>query len=155
MMPVGTAGMNDIPAHLVGKASALANTIRNIFGSVSVTLVATIISTRMNLNYAILADQITPFNQTAVDTVNSLQRLYMSSGLVSADAQVSALSTITGLVVKQAYLDAIDYAAAFTAIAVVIAVLLVLMMRTTGKYENLGNEENRHEAKQQLAIVLD
>ncbi len=155
MMPVGTAGMNDVPAHLIGKASALANTIRNIIGSVSVTLVAIMISTRMNLNYAILAEQINPFNQTAVDVVNLLQRLYMSSGLVSPEAQTSALSTLTGLVQKQAYLDAIDYTVAFTVITVVIAVLLVLMMRTTGKYKNPGNEENRHETKQQPATVLD
>jgi len=155
MMPVNTAGMNDVPAHLIGKASALANTIKNILSSVSVTLVATMISTRTNLYYGKLAEQVNPFNPVAVDALSTLQRLYMSSGLVVSEAQSSTMLTLTGLIQKQAYLDAIDYAVAFTAIAVALALLMTLIMRTAQINENTGNEETRHETKQQPATVLD
>lgn len=155
MMPVGTAGMNDVPPNLIGKASALGNTIRNVLGSVSVTLVATLISTRMNFNYARLAEQVNPFNQTAVDVVKQLQDMNMASGLVPAEAQVSALTTITGLIQKQAYLDAINYATAFTAITVVVAVLLVFMMRTAKIHKSPKHEEVKYEKGPQLATALD
>lgn len=155
MMPVRTAGMNDVPPNLLGKASALTNTFSNILSSMSVTLVATLISTGMNSNYAKLAEQVTPFNQTAVDAITQLQGLYIASGLVPSDAQVSAFSTVTGLIQKQAYLDAINYASAFTAMAVVIAVLLIFMMQTPKRHKALGKKEVTYEQKPQLSTVLD
>jgi EmrB/QacA subfamily drug resistance transporter len=155
MMPVRTAGMNDVPANMIGKASALTTTVSNIFSSMSVTLVATLISTGMNSNYAKLAEQVTPFNQTAVDVTKQLQGLYMASGLTQADAQASALSTITGVIQQQAYLDAINYATAFTAIAVLIAVLLVFMMRTPKRHKAPKNKEVMYDKEPQLSTVLD
>jgi len=155
MMTVTTAGMNDVPVNLVGRASALSNTIKNILSSVSVTLVATIISTRTNLNYAKLAEQVNSFSQTAVDTVSSLQRLYMSTGLDASEALASTISMLTGLIQKQAYMDAINYATAFTAIAVVISILLVLVMRTPQKILNFSNEEVGNEGKQHFATAID
>ncbi|MDK2800835.1 MAG: hypothetical protein PWQ70_2454 [Clostridiales bacterium] len=69
MMPISTAGMNSVPSHLVGKASALSNTIRQIAGSISVTIMTTIIQSNLNMNYAHMSEQITPFNQMAVNTI--------------------------------------------------------------------------------------
>nr|WP_315023392.1 DHA2 family efflux MFS transporter permease subunit [uncultured Aminipila sp.] len=135
MMPISAVGMNAVPLHLTGKASALTNTLRNIFSSISVTIVATLMTTKMNNNYSRLAEDVTLSNQAVADTIKQVQGIYMSSGMTSADAQVSAVSAIAGIIQKQAYLDAINYTIAFTAVTVVVAIALVFMMKAQDQKE--------------------
>ena len=154
MMPISAAGMNAIPIHLTARASALTNTFRNIFSSISVTVVATIMTSRTTINFSHLSEQVTLSNPTAVDSIKQLQAVYTTTGMTSIEAQANALSTIAGVLQKQAYLDAINYAIGFTAIAVVIAVVLVLMMRTTTK-EIFKVEGNKGVKNEQLGTIMD
>lgn len=133
MMPVNTAGMNDVPRHLFGKATALSTTVRSILNALAITLMTTMISTRSSENYARLTEQITPFNHTANSLIKGLQGIYMKNGLSQADAQGSAMSTLGKMIYGQAYLDAMNYAIATTVFAVVAAVILVLMMKNRKK----------------------
>lgn len=135
MMPISTVGMNAVPLKLTGRASALTNTLRNIFSSISVTIVATLMTTKMNNNYSRLAEDVTLSNQAVTDTIKQIQGAYMSSGMTSADAQVSAVTAIAGVIQKQAYLDAINYTIAFTAVTVVVAIALVFMMKAQKQKE--------------------
>lgn len=154
MMPISAVGMNAIPLHLTARASALTNTFRNIFSSISVTVVATIMTSRTTINFSHLSEQVTLSNPTAVDSIKQLQAVYTTTGMTSTEAQANALSTIAGVLQKQAYLDAINYAIGFTAIAVVIAVVLVLMMRTTTK-EIFKVEGNKGVKNEQLGTIMD
>lgn len=135
MMPISTVGMNAVPLKLTGRASALTNTLRNIFSSISVTIVATLMTTKMNNNYSRLAEDVTLSNQAITDTIKQIQGIYMSSGMNSADAQGSAVTAIAGVIQKQAYLDAINYTIAFTAVTVIIAIALVFMMKAQKQKE--------------------
>lgn len=133
MMPVNTAGMNAVPFHLVGKASALANTVRQVMASLSVTIMTTIIQDKYNINYARLAEQITSFNQSAADILKQLQGLYTQNGLSSANASGSALSTLALLIQREANIQAMNYAVAVTSVVVIVAIFLVLIMKETKK----------------------
>lgn len=134
MMPVTTAGMNAIvDPKLAGKASALNNTIKQIAGSLSITITTTVIQGRVNLNYNRLSDQVTSFNLAASEAANKIQALYMQDGYSQGDATGGTITAITQLVYKQAYLDAIDYTLAVTAVAAVIAIVFVLLMRSKNR----------------------
>ncbi|QAT43379.1 DHA2 family efflux MFS transporter permease subunit [Aminipila luticellarii] len=135
MMPINTVGMNAVPLHLTGRASALTNTVKNIFSSISVTIVATLMTTATNNNYARLSEDMTLSNQAVADTIKQMQGLYMTSGMSSADAQASAMSSIAGLLQKQAYLDAVNYTIAFTVIAILITIFLAFMMKARKQKE--------------------
>lgn len=160
MMPVNTAAMNAVPRHLFGKATALSTTVRSIFQALAITFMTTMISNRTNYNYARLAEQITPFNQTSNDLVKVLQGVFMKSGLSQGSAQGSSFSTLGKLVYLQAYLDAINYAIAITVLAVFVAIMLVLMMsdkKTTVKKEfdvSLG-EKGSHESEAGVAAFME
>jgi EmrB/QacA subfamily drug resistance transporter len=160
MMPISTVGMNAVPFHLVGKASALSNTVRQVMASLSVTIMTTLIQNKLTENYARLSEQITPFNQTASDLLRQLQGVYLQNGLSSADAQTSALSTLTGLVQRQAYIDAMDYAIAVTTVLVAIAVLLVLLMKgkkksDAGPARKSKAKEAEYESESGFAAIVD
>ena len=131
MMPVTTAGMNAVvDPKLAGKASALNNTIKQIAGSLGITITTTVIQGRVNLNYSRLSDQVTSFNLVASETANKIQALYMQGGYSQSDATGVTITAITQVVYKQAYIDAIGYALAVTTVAAGMGLILVLFLKS-------------------------
>lgn len=112
MMPINTAGMNAVPPNLVTRASALSNTIRQISGALSITIMTTLIQNKLNFGYAYKAEQITAFNN-----------------LVSTEN----LGSVMGLIQRDAYLEAMRYAIDVSILAVVISAVMVLFMRDRRK----------------------
>lgn len=112
MMPINTAGMNAVPPNLVTRASALSNTIRQISGALSITIMTTLIQNKLNFGYAYKAEQITAFNN-----------------LVSSEN----LSSVMGIIQRDAYLEAMRYAIDVSILAVVISSVMVLFMRDRRK----------------------
>lgn len=108
MMPISTAGMNAVPTEMVTRASALSNTIRQIAGALSITIMTTLIQNELNFGYAYKAEQISPFNS-----------------LVSMDN----LSSIMGIVQRDAYLEAMRYAIEVSILAVVISGAMIFLMK--------------------------
>lgn len=130
MMPVTTAGMNAVTdPKLAGKASALNNTIKQIAGSLGITMTTTVIQGRVDLNYSRLSDQATSFNLVANEAINKVQTVYMQGGYSQGDASGVTINTITQLVYKQAYIDAIGYSLAVSAVAAGMALILVRFMK--------------------------
>lgn len=129
MMPINTLGINGIPNQLISKASALSNTIRQVAASLSVTIMTTLIQDQLNVKYAEYAGQFTAFNHPSTYLLSALKSLYMQSGLPQMEAQSAAVSSIAGLVQRQAYIDGMDYAIAVTSVMVIVSIALVLMMR--------------------------
>ena len=161
MMPVNTQGMNAVPRHLFGKATALTTTVRSIMGAVAITFMTTIISNKSSYNYARLSEQITPFNHTSSTIAKALQGVFMQSGLPQGNALGSAYSTLGKMIYGQAYLDAMSYAIAVTVPAVFVAIIMVLFMsskKTTKKNESdkrLGKEKVLHESEAGVAGFME
>lgn len=132
-MPITTAGMNAVTdPKLAGKASAINNTIKQIAGSLGVTIMTLAIQGKSNFNYARLSEQVTSFNGVASDAISKMQNLYMmQGGLSQGDSMGTAIGTITKMVSGQARIDAMGYA--FGVAAVVGAVALILVFFVAGK----------------------
>ncbi|MEN6328567.1 MAG: DHA2 family efflux MFS transporter permease subunit [Syntrophomonas sp.] len=129
VMPVATAGMNAIPTILAGKASTINNIIKQLAGSLGVTILTTLLQARLNLNYSRLSEQITAFNPVATGWIGKYQGLLMQNGYIKNDAHALGLYNACVLVQKQAYVDAIDYAMMVTAWGVLLAMALVFFIR--------------------------
>lgn len=136
MMPITTAGMNAVvDPNLAGKASALNNTVKQIAGSLGITITTTLIQGRVDFNYRKLSDQVTSFNLVASETTNKMQALFMQGGYSQGDANGGTIATITQLVYKQAYIDAIGYVLAITTVAACGALILVRFMKSKKNYK--------------------
>jgi hypothetical protein len=147
--------MNAVPQDKVGRASALTNTLRNIFTAISMAFISTIVSSNTNFNYARLAEQINPSNQIAVDTVKQLSSLFVKSGMTPADAQAYAYSSIAGLIQKQAYLDALNLANEVMIIAAIIAIPIALILRTPKNDKTRKRKGVNQEKRQDLGTVAE
>ncbi|WP_088188435.1 DHA2 family efflux MFS transporter permease subunit [Desulfosporosinus sp. FKA] len=160
MMPVNTAAMNAVPRHLYGKATALSTTIRSILQAVAITFMTTIISGSTNVNYARLAEQITPFNRTASSVITMLKGVYWSYGLPQVDALKNAYATLGQVIYGQAYLDAMNHAIALTVPIVFVAIVLVLMMSPKKAAEQKkgptqDGEKVAHEPETGVAAIME
>lgn len=153
MMPISTTGMNCVPTPLVGKASALSNTIRQIAGSLSITIVSTIMQGRTDYNYSKLSEQINVYNKTSNDTISLLTGAYMHAGQSRAMAQGSALSTLTKMIQGQATVDAMAYSVAVTAVIVFAAMILALFMRTKKAPKKLNKEGEQNGSSGEVVML--
>jgi len=108
MMPSTTAGMNAIPAQLVGRASALSNVIRQVAGSLGITLLATYMQNSQVEIFARISEQINWFNPNSLYLVRTLQGWFTQVGLSPTESQGISTVTLYGIVQKQATMLAID-----------------------------------------------
>ncbi|MBC2581962.1 DHA2 family efflux MFS transporter permease subunit [Clostridium sp. DJ247] len=153
MMPISTMGMNVVPPNLVGKASALSNTIRQIAGSLSITIMSTIIQGKTNYNYLKLAEQINVYNSTSNNTISILTKSYIHAGLSQATAKGAALSRLVQMVQGQAALDAMGYSVAVTAAIVVVTIVLTLLMSNKKKTEKQHKEGEKNNNEGSVVLI--
>lgn len=57
MMPVMTAGLNQLPKEMNSHGTAMANTLRQISGSIGISLITTAYTNRTTFHYSVIADQ--------------------------------------------------------------------------------------------------
>lgn len=135
MMPSSTDGMNNVPKHLVSRASALNNTIRQVTGSLSVTILTTLLQHRQTLNYYRLAEKINSFNQSSLDLMNSLKGYLMQTGLSQGIAQSGAQTIVYGQVQKMAFLYGMNDTLLFTVFVAALVIPLGMLI----KRKRIGN----------------
>ncbi|MDI6711185.1 MAG: DHA2 family efflux MFS transporter permease subunit [Bacillota bacterium] len=93
MMPISTAGMNTVPKALVGQASALTNTVRQIAASFGIAYMTHVLVTRQAFHAERLAEAVAVGTPSAA-AVQQLGALGGGPGV--------ALSAVDGLVQRQA-----------------------------------------------------
>lgn len=128
MLPLTTLGMNVLPQSLVTQGSTLQNTIKQIAGSISITVMTLSLTTRSNINYSRLSEQITPFSMGAMGFLNTLQSNFIENGISSVQAQNQASSIFIELLKKQAATDAFDYILILCAIFILVALIATLLI---------------------------
>lgn len=151
MMPISTVGMNVIPPAMVGKASALSNTIRQVSSSLSVTIMSVLIQGRTNYNYAKLAEQINIYNKSAMSTINKLTALFTHAGLSKAAASASSAAQLVGMIQVQATVDAMGYSVAVTAVSIFAAIALTFLIRS--KKTRKKNKETEQDTTGGLIVT--
>jgi len=134
-MPITTAGMNAVKRELVAGASALNNTIRQVAGSLSVTIMSTLMQVKTDDSYARLTEQINVYNKASNDLLSTLTNLFMHSGMSQDMAKVSALSRLTQMIQGQATIDGMAYAVSGTVIAIAVALISTFFMRSKNNCE--------------------
>lgn len=128
-MPISNIGMNVVPKNLVGKASALSSTIRQIVGSLSVAIMSTLIQSKSDYNYGKLAEQITAYNSVSNDMIKKLTALYVHSGQSLVNAKISAVSYLSKIIRIQSGVDAMQYCVNVTAVIVLFAIGMTFFIK--------------------------
>ena len=132
MMPVQTAGMNAIPPALIGRASALNNTIRQVNGSLGIAVLTTILSHRQTFHAARLNEIINPNSPLAAQTQAMLQGVLAQAGLNPLQAKMAVMAQIFGQIMKQSMASALDDTFLVAGLICLVGVPLSLLIRKTG-----------------------
>ncbi|SFI72353.1 DHA2 family efflux MFS transporter permease subunit [Thermoflavimicrobium dichotomicum] len=103
MMSVMTAGLNQLPGNMNSHGTAMSNTVRQIAGSIGISVFTTIFSIRTNFHMSKLSEGMNimdpAFSQTFHSTANQLAN---TSGMPFEQAK----ETLSGLLYGQAYQQA-------------------------------------------------
>lgn len=135
MMPVTTAGMNEVPIEKVGQATAITNTTRQVSASFGVAWLANLLSSRTKFHASILKDQFNVFSHKANESLTYMQHMFMGSGMTAAQAKGTALYLIWGQIQKTATVKGIDDVFWATTWLIIAGVVLGFFLRSGRRKE--------------------
>lgn len=99
--------MNTVPPHLIGRASALSNVIRQVAASFGVAMFATIMQSRQIFHFSNLAQTVSISSTDYALIQGHMQQIGVLMGLVPGQSQLLGLSYIAKLVATRSMVNAI------------------------------------------------
>lgn len=128
-VPLTTATHDPIPKEQMGNATSIFNVMRNIGGSIGISMVATIYARTTQKNTNILGGFINQFSQSSWTMMSGAKGMFMSKGMDAATAQKQAYAVMFGLVQRQAAMLAFIHCFRFLAILFICCVPLIYLMQ--------------------------
>jgi DHA2 family multidrug resistance protein len=133
-VPLSTTAMAGLPNEEIGNASGLYNLMRNIGGSVGISIVNTIVARHEQLHRNELVHSIAPTSVAFEAHVTSLRHYLESQGVPAGDALQKAYGLVNAQLLQQsrlwAYVDDFRYMALVCFLCIPIVFLL---KKTVGK----------------------
>jgi DHA2 family multidrug resistance protein len=128
-IPINTTALAAMPMAKNNNASAIINMVRNIGGSVGISLATTLIARREQYHQSVLVEHATSLSSQYNRGVRALQQTYLAYSSSSVDALHQAQAQIYATVQRQAAF--LSFNDAFWVMAIVLAAMvpLVLLMR--------------------------
>ncbi len=91
MMPLSTAGMNDVPQNLISRATALQNTMRNVAGSIGTAFLSTTMQSGENQHFITYTNQLSPTNLQLIHATNQMPSVF---GITNSQAFTQLISML-------------------------------------------------------------
>jgi DHA2 family multidrug resistance protein len=124
-IPINTVAYLGMPPEKSNNASAIINMMRNIGGSVGISVAATLLARRQQYHQNVLVAHVTPYSSGYNAVVTGLQRSYLAGSASAADALHQAQATIYAMVQQQAAM--LSYIDSFWMFGVIFLALLPLV----------------------------
>jgi DHA2 family multidrug resistance protein len=113
-VPLSTTTLGDLPAPSIGNGSGLFNLLRNVGGSVGISIVTTLLARRHQLHQTELSQHLAPTLPSVQQALNSFTET-LSSQFSPADAHTKAYGMLQNVLQQQAslwsYVDVFRYMA--------------------------------------------
>jgi MFS family permease len=108
MMPATAVSMDAIPRHLIPRATALQNVLRQLFAAFGTGMFATVLTFRENLHQTRLMQDVTLTNIAAVRVLTATQAAMLERGMTEAGAYMNGLNTLMKQVTQTAKVQSFD-----------------------------------------------
>ena len=115
-VPISTIAYSTLPKEQNGDASALFVMVRNIAGSIGISLVAAAVTERTQVRRAYLSEHLTPLSQAYDDKLAQLSHTLQSLGVPTGDAHGRAMGLLNITLEHQA--NILAYTDVFTMVAI-------------------------------------
>ncbi|HWP97242.1 MAG TPA: DHA2 family efflux MFS transporter permease subunit [Syntrophomonadaceae bacterium] len=146
--PLMTVGMNTIPKHMTSQGSALSNLFRQIAASIGIPILVSVMSTRQVYHTAWLADTVNYGNPMAASVIKKLAgALYIYGVKVQGPyASAAALSILSGLNSKEAFICSIQDTFIFAALLTALAIPLCMFLSKKAEEAETWKQKDRFPA---------
>jgi DHA2 family multidrug resistance protein len=128
-VPVNTAAYVGIPKEKSGEVSVMLNLMRNLGGSVGISLGTTVYARRAQYHQSVLVSNFTPYDQSVPMTLNSIAQSLVSHGSNAFDSNQQAYKVLYGMISKQAFTLSFNDAFFLLAIAFAATLPLIFLMK--------------------------
>jgi EmrB/QacA subfamily drug resistance transporter len=108
MMPTTAVSMDTIPPHLISRATALTNVLRQLFSAFGTGMFATVLTFREQFHHANLIQDVTATNVAAVRVLTATQTAMLERGMSDAAALVAGLNALLRQVEQVAKVRSFD-----------------------------------------------
>ncbi|MBP1999283.1 DHA2 family multidrug resistance protein [Paenibacillus shirakamiensis] len=134
MMPIMTAGMNQLPRDLNKHGTAMSNTLRQVSGSIGTSIITTIFTTRASFHGAALTDRMDTtdpgFMQGFMELVN---KIASAAHIPLAQAKTQAATALAGQVKLESSVQGINDAFFWATMISVVGLVLSFFLRDVRK----------------------
>ncbi len=128
---LSTAALSTVPRPRLTNASALYNLVRQIGGSFGIAIIATMLESRQQTTAVMLGRHLNPFNPQFTQRYHMISGgLTALHGTAPAVANKQAMALLNGMVQQHAAVIAFDYSFYVVGALFIIALPLVLMLRS-------------------------
>ncbi|MCM3002706.1 DHA2 family efflux MFS transporter permease subunit [Priestia koreensis] len=134
MMPVMTAGMNQLPKHLTSHGTAMTNTLRQVMGSLGISLVTTVYTNRTVFHSVNMSNEMNTANPQFMHSFQSyVQSVAQSMHIPVEQAKTYAMQLLGGKMQIDANVMGINDAFYWSSILCVVGTFLSLFLRDVRK----------------------
>ncbi|MTI79732.1 MAG: DHA2 family efflux MFS transporter permease subunit [Firmicutes bacterium] len=123
-MPLTTAGMNTIPKFLVGRATALNNTVRQVSASMGIAYLTYVLVQRQAYHSAVLSENVTLSAPMTGIVKMQMEGQLAGQGIMGSAAEQGTLQILSGMVTGQSFMNALSDT--FVVSTIIIAMVLPL-----------------------------
>ncbi|MDR7074000.1 DHA2 family efflux MFS transporter permease subunit [Fictibacillus barbaricus] len=134
MMPIMTAGLNQLPKHMSSHGTSMSNTLRQVSGSIGISLITTIFTNRTTFHMNEMSSSMNtadPFFMTSFNEF--VQKIAMTLHLPQSLAQQQAIKFLFGKANQQSAVYGINDAFIWATVISAIGLVLSLFLRDVRK----------------------
>lgn len=124
----------------LGQAAGLSNMVRQLGGAIGISLMNVTLTGRNAFNFSNLSQNINEYNPEFTDRLNMMTQGFMSQGYYRDQAEQMAEQAINGSVMRQMMLVSYDNIFWIVAVASLVCVPLILMIRNRKSAEKAETE---------------
>ena len=133
MSPLSNAAMSALPKEKTGVGSGVHNLFKNVGGSVGIAILGTLLDQRQIFHTEVLSTYINTSSSAAQVFLSSVQAGFVHSGMYAGQAYTAALTTLSGVVAKQAAVMAYEDVFRIAALLAAVGIIAALFIRDGGK----------------------
>ena len=127
-VPLSLVALGTLKPQEISSGAGLYNLFRQLGGSFSIAILATILDRRQHTHITHLYERMSLYNPVMQDRLATLQHAMIEKGLSANDAKIAAMKTLVGSAVKQSYVLAFNDVFLIMAVVSVAGILLIALV---------------------------
>jgi DHA2 family multidrug resistance protein len=135
LIPISTIGMSLVGEHSAGNASAIFNMMRNLGGSMGVSLAGTFLISKQQMHQSSIVESIDSGSSLVQEYVQKIEMAFRSMGYDVVQAKLAAAKTFLTVAIRDSFIESFNDVFFILAIGLFISVILIIILKPVSSSE--------------------